>query len=297
MTGIHVDFHDRGSMLLDCGEGSLEQLRACFGRERLGYELRRLRAIWISHIHADHHVGLSSILDARATELASTNGTSVSNVAKIPVIGPKPLYPYLSDMSRLTELCYEWQDSSHTSRGALSDCRGSVHSALKALGLTSLQSVPVDHCANAYACVLQSGEANAKLAYSGDTRPCEALTKAASNASLLIHEATFEDSLVDEAIEKKHSLVREAVGVGQQAGARATVLTHFSQRYPKMPILSGEHAKHTGVAFDMLTISPTSVSQLTGLKEALDFLFKDSRESEAWASLSPAAVLQEGDDN
>lgn len=50
-------------------------------------------------------------------------------------------------------------------------------------------------------------------------------------------QATFEDSLADEAVAKKHCTTSEAVEVGAQAGAYRTLLTHFSQRYPKIPVV------------------------------------------------------------
>jgi len=48
--------------------------------------------------------------------------------------------------------------------------------------------------------------------FSGDTRPCKKLNAAGEGASVLIHEATFEDDLVQEAIEKNHSTTAEAIG-------------------------------------------------------------------------------------
>ena len=50
-------------------------------------------------------------------------------------------------------------------------------------------------------------------------------------------QATFEDELVGEAVAKRHSTTGEAVGVGARAGAYRTILTHFSQRYAKLPVI------------------------------------------------------------
>ena len=64
----------------------------------------------------------------------------------------------------------------------------SAVSAVKAqLGLKTLQSVLVVHCAHAYAAVLE-GQAGWKVVFSGDTRPCDQLVQAAEKATLLIHE-------------------------------------------------------------------------------------------------------------
>lgn len=71
--------------------------------------------------------------------------------------------------------------------------------------------------------------------YSGDTRPCERLTAAGAGATLLIHEATFEPALRAHALRKRHSTSDEAIAAGGRMRAYRTLLTHFSQRYPKLP--------------------------------------------------------------
>ena len=43
---------------------------------------------------------------------------------------------------------------------------------------------------------------------SGDTRPCEALETLGRSAELVIHEANFEDSMIELAELKKHSTTR-----------------------------------------------------------------------------------------
>ena len=53
-----------------------------------------------------------------------------------------------------------------------------------------------------------------------------------------MHEATFDDDLRREAVAKKHSTTSEAIGIGVAMGARRVMLTHFSQRYQKIPSLS-----------------------------------------------------------
>lgn len=55
---------------------------------------------------------------------------------------------------------------------------------------------------------------------------------------MLLHEATFDDELRADAKKKKHSTTSEAIGVGVAMGARRVLLTHFSQRYQKLPIMS-----------------------------------------------------------
>merc|ERR1712000_276419 len=53
-----------GNYLLDCGEGTLGQMRRLYGVEEVGNILRDLKCIVISHLHADHHLGTISVVRA-----------------------------------------------------------------------------------------------------------------------------------------------------------------------------------------------------------------------------------------
>ena len=57
-------------------------------------------------------------------------------------------------------------------------------------------------------------------------------------STVLLHEATFDDELQGDAMAKKHSTTSEALGVGKAMGAKRVLLTHFSQRYQKIPSMS-----------------------------------------------------------
>eukprot|EP00775_Hariotina_reticulata_P009019 gene9019-9191_t len=101
-------------------------------------------------------------------------------------------------------------------------------------GFASWTSVPVAHCAGAHGLVI-THKTGWKLVYSGDTRPCSRLVAAGAGATLLIHEATFEGGLAHHAVSKRHSTLDEAISVAEDMNAYRTVLTHFSQRYPRLP--------------------------------------------------------------
>ena len=72
-----------------------------------------------------------------------------------------------------------------------------------------------------------------RLVYSGDTRPCAQMVELARGATLLIHEATFDEDMQEKAIGDRHSTVREALSVARDAQPKCTVLTHFSGRFEK----------------------------------------------------------------
>lgn len=73
-------------------------------------------------------------------------------------------------------------------------------------------------------------------------------------SDLLIHEATMEDELMREAQSKLHSTTSQAIKAGLQMGAKFTLLTHFSQRYAKLPRLNDNFTKDVGIAFDNMQV-------------------------------------------
>ena len=77
-----------------------------------------------------------------------------------------------------------------------------------------------------------------KFSYSGDCRPSLRFASIGYNSTVLVHEATFDDDLKSDAKAKKHSTTSEAIGIGTAMRARRVILTHFSQRYQKIPSLN-----------------------------------------------------------
>ena len=99
------------------------------------------------------------------------------------------------------------------------------------------------HCWNAQAVSL-TFPTGFKFSYSGDCRPSQNFVKIGKGSTVLLHEATFDDELQGDAEAKKHSTTSEAIGVGLAMGARRVILTHFSQRYQKIPIMDKLGLKH-----------------------------------------------------
>ncbi|CAG8833226.1 30998_t:CDS:2, partial [Racocetra persica] len=108
------------------------------------------------------------------------------------------------------------------------------------------------------------------------------------NATLLLHEATFENDLLEEALNKKHSTTEEAVKIGERMNAHSILLTHFSQRYPKVPVFTDDHGK-VGISFDFMQVSIGELYKLPKYVKALKLLYcedseeaKDSKDDDDW---------------
>ena len=107
-----------------------------------------------------------------------------------------------------------------------------------ATGLSNLVVCSVPHCYGSMAVSLTFPN-GFKVSYSGDCRPSKSFAKIGRDSTLLIHEATFDDELQGDAEAKKHSTTSEAIGVAMAMRAKRVLLTHFSQRYQKIPNMVG----------------------------------------------------------
>lgn len=271
-SAILLQTEGKHSMLLDAGEGSIGQLRRKFGSAGVDEVLRSLQCVWLSHKHADHVLGMLSIIHAYPTE-----------APKLTIIGPSAVKRWISEaVSLWADMGYNFRPfqflhcnafsegifSRPAGNGALGNAEQDTQGFLKNLALLGLRSIYVDHCHEAYGLVIH-GHSGWSIVYSGDTRPCHRLIQAGGGCSLLIHEATFEDNLSDHAIRKRHSTVLEAIDVGLQMRAQFVVLTHFSQRYPQAVTLDASRYKNVCTAFDGMVVRGC---ELESLGRTLPFL-------------------------
>ena len=81
------------------------------------------------------------------------------------------------------------------------------------MSIEKIIAVEVDHCPQSYACLLVSAE-HGNILYSGDTLPCQNMINYGKNARLLIHEATLQDGMEEDALAKKHATTSQAIDIG-----------------------------------------------------------------------------------
>ena len=281
VTGMYLRMKNENAMLLDAGEGTIGQLlRAKHGRTDFRQLLQGIKAVWISHPHADHHLGLLRLLSERNTLLGYGKDPLV-------LMAPPNLFAFLKEYSEV--------DPSTAGSYLPLDCRDLDKKAqhnpfgerlLQDLSITKVISVPVAHCPHSYAVIID-GTPFGRIAYSGDCRPSNAFADAGMDTDLLIHESTFEDGMEEEAVLKRHCTVGEALGIGNRMRAKAVVLTHFSQRYPRIPPLRQDEkggkdnsnqvaisgALNVVFAFDFMKLTPDTVAVASALTPALRLLY------------------------
>ncbi len=208
--------------------------------------LEDLRGIYISHLHADHHLGTLTVIDAwrRANHPSFIRGGDFGS-KRLAVVAPRFYLRFLDEYKDIanygrqflifvdtTPRGYKgpeeiWQPSH---RDAQVDSRAQARPSYE---LPKVDVCKVDHCSGATAVVF-TWPSGLRIAYSGDCRPCDTFARMAKGADLMIHECTFGDDLRSDAVFKKHSTLSEALTIGHKMEARHIMLTHFSQRYPKV---------------------------------------------------------------
>jgi ribonuclease BN (tRNA processing enzyme) len=185
--------HGATKIWLDAGPGTLAALQEHTAPDELD-------AVWVSDLHADH---VADLLPAVYALL----------FADLPPRKPIPLYGPPGTAARLSAFL------SNTGRAPIEQAFAvhELHDGHRArVGDLELTSVAVAHGFPAFG--LRATDGTRTLAYSGDTGPCDALTKLADGADLFLCEA---DSDEPSAV---HLTPAEAGRVA--TGAARLLLTH-----------------------------------------------------------------------
>jgi ribonuclease Z len=234
-------------ILVDCGEGTQQQLLRSVG-------LSELDAVFITHFHLDHWLGLLGMLktfDLRGREKDLTvygpPGLRALFIAMRPILG-RTGYPL-----RFTEL----QPHDEVRLGSFAIAPFSVNHRVEAYGYAFVEDDrPGRFDVEAARRLgvregpdfgrLQRGETvggvqpeqvmgetrpGRKIVISGDTAPCQAVEVLGHRADLLVHEATFMEDERARARATGHSTARQAAEIARDAEVRLLALTHLSTRY------------------------------------------------------------------
>jgi ribonuclease Z len=246
----------RGSerLLFDCGEGTQRQLQ----RSTIG--LPDLQEIFLTHFHADHFLGLPGMLKTFA--LRGRDETPLT------VYGPhglrelfNRLRPFLGRLPYPLSVV-ELEAGEKLERGEYAIEGFAVEHGPYALGyalieverpgrfdvraadalgvpdgpargkLQTGEEVTVDSGRTVTpADVLGAPRPGRKVVLTGDTAPSPLVVRAAHDADLLVHEASFLTEEKERARETFHSTAAEAAEVARLAQVRLLALTHVSPRY------------------------------------------------------------------
>ncbi len=213
------------ALLVDCGSGVTQRMA------QGGISGRDIDAVLLTHLHSDHIIDLFQLV---------ISSWHQGRDRPQRVFGPPGTYRYVDGLVSLWQTEME-QRIAHERRPSALALQTEVTEIAPGeearFGTMRVRAVAVDHqpVRHAYGFVFETG--SAKLAISGDTRPCDALVEAARDADLLLHEVFVhrdikaEDGVrTAETIERVasyHTLSSDVGKVAARAGARWLVLTHF----------------------------------------------------------------------
>jgi ribonuclease Z len=228
----------------------------------------RLSRIFITHLHGDHVLGLGGLLQSLSLS---------RRTRPIQVFGPLGIRRFIEALSETLHfmpsfdlIIEEIKDAGtifETSQYTVSVCRTDHDNILSLAYLLEEKWRPgqffPDKCRQLGVPEgpqwkkLQTGESirldngnivtpdmvlgpkrpGRKIAYSGDTRPTKNIVSLSFDADALIHDSTYDDSLLDKAVEYGHSTASQAAEVARQAKVKLLILTHISNRYKDDRIL------------------------------------------------------------
>lgn len=271
MPGVALSYNG-DIFLLDCGEGTQMQML------RYGINSSRIKAVFISHAHGDHVIGLAGLvrtmaMNRRQSQLdifvpagsekiisALISFDRALIAYKIAVHGARPGTSYKGRGFSVTAFAlnhsipscgYALREDDRM-RFSEDKCKklgvtGEMHSVIHRLGSLKIGKK-----------VIKLGQvarrqAGKKVVYASDTRPAKSTATAAKNADVLIHESSYLNSERKLAKERGHSTSAEAAAIAKKAGAKLLVLTHISARYNNADAMENEALavfKNTKVAKD-----------------------------------------------
>ena len=238
-------------VLLDCGEGTQVPWKA------LGWGFRQLGAICLTHMHADHVLGLPGVLfmvaHAGRTEPLDIYGPLGTTYI---IEGLRRVVPELPYPVRIHEL--KSGEQFELPGGLHASCAAAAHGIpclayrielkrkpaflperAQALGLpvqfwSRLQhgeSIEYQGQTVSPDSVLGPPRRGISFAFITDTRPTRVLAEFARDVDLLICESMYDDPEdLPLARANAHMLAEESAGIAADAGAHALILTHFSPK-------------------------------------------------------------------
>jgi ribonuclease Z len=247
--------------MFDCGEGAQRQMM------QAKVSFHRKMKVFITHLHGDHVLGLPGVLQTMALMdrkepvqiygpagikdfLVCTKETlnfgltfpvEINEILGEGVVCDQEEYSVVAVRSNHAVESYAYAFVEKPRPGkfypkkalALGVAEGELWSRLQGGEEITLPDGRVVKPSD----VMGPNRAGRKIVYTGDTKPFDTFAKFAEGADMVIHDCTFDDSLVEKAALDGHSTPSQAAGQAKAAGAKRLVLSHISARYSNAGLL------------------------------------------------------------
>lgn len=269
------------TMLFDCGEGAQRQLMIA------GLSIDKVSSIFITHMHGDHVLGLPGLLMTMTLQnrrnplkIFGPKGLRQFIESCLPTIFYQPTFPLdinefegngvIASGKNYKVYSYRVRHSVESYAYCFKeDDRPGKFNAKKAeeLGIKPgpLRSILVkgepvkleDGRIVRPEEVVGPARPGVKIVYTGDMGSTPGFEEFCRDADILIHEATFDETMGNQADELQHSTCTEAAKLAAKAGVKRLLLTHISSRYGDASIILEQARKffnNVQVAEDFMTI-------------------------------------------
>lgn len=209
-------------MLLDCGEGTQNQIRAYHQK------LQSIQLVCITHLHGDHVFGLPGLLSTMHL---------CGRTEPVDVIGPSGIKTMLGITLDYSNTTFNYELRIHEV-----DCETKTqvfeHKNCR------ISAFPLVHSVPTYGYLIEEiprGQNPARrYAYCSDTAYCEDIIPIVQGVNLLCLESTFANNFANIAAEKLHCTAEQAATLAKKAEVDQLLLTHFSARYKTIDTLLAE---------------------------------------------------------
>lgn len=262
-SGLLLSNLDNEQWLIDCGEG----IQVPFFR--YGGNYNKLRRIFISHLHADHYIGLAGLIMSMHMH---------GRTLPLTIYAPHGLSDILTAVLRASdtqlkytiELCTVptgvphtvlqtpmWEVTSFPLKHRIPTVGYRITQVQEERRFLADKGTNIPH---EYIRRLKAGEdilaedgailykydeyteplPKLSFAYCSDTAYNESIVEFCHGVTLLYHEATFLDKDQELAQKTFHSTAKEAAVIAQKCRAKHLLLGHFSYRYPNRAVFLEE---------------------------------------------------------
>ena len=253
---------DDKQLMIDCGEGTQMQMI------KYGIKHRNLDHIFISHLHGDHYFGLFGLISTFhlfgrdtplnlyahaelkkliAHQLRISNTTLRFPLKFYPLeeVGSMPLFVHKNFTATIFPLFHRiptWgikvckEDTElRIDKSFIAKLKPSVAQILKIK--TGADFITDKGIVFKNEKITLPIKPKLSFAYCSDTAFHEDLIKQVENVNLLYHEATFDNTMEEMAIDKQHSTSEQAARLAKQSNVGRLLLGHFSARFENLSAL------------------------------------------------------------
>ncbi len=264
-------------LMFDCGEGTQRQLM------HSSVSFMKIKKIFISHLHADHFLGLAGLIQSMSLNGREDDVTVFGPAGTVATVEAMLNLGYFESGFRV--LAVDLEPDGHMDFGAYSVRFVQADHSVPAIAyaveerprtgkfdvkkarrlgipegplyrrLQEGRTVTAGGKRIAPEKVLGPPRHGRRIVYTGDTRPSKKIVSLASGADVLIHDCTLDSSHSELAARFGHSTAAEAARVAKQAKVGVLFLVHMSPRYEDNRVLEKEARsifKDSRAAFDLL---------------------------------------------